>query len=283
MIVRILNPSVPSARFSADRVPETVHGLALWKVMIPIVHSESMAPTLRRGDELELDHADNLRVGDVVLYRYDRLFVCHRIHRIQSSRLFLRGDANAGSFEEVDVGDVVGRVTGLVRRGRRFDIGPYTQATVERAEKDSAWIRAATWSMQSGRSFILRSLNQAAGRSIFKSILRSFLRRLMTIDILKRAPLHSFHGYVTKQRIPLGRLDLLPQCLAALNPDDIVLVVRAGPVYLGTCAFGPWRVHLRPFLRNLTTEVLSESVDVSPASPASPQSVRHAPATIENQ
>jgi len=87
MIARLLSPLTTSTRFSANQLPEAAHGSALWKVITPLVSSESMTPTLQIGDELELEQADNLRVGDVVVYRQDRQFICHRIHRIEGHRL----------------------------------------------------------------------------------------------------------------------------------------------------------------------------------------------------
>src|SRR5689334_5492878 len=99
MIARLLNPSSHSTGFSADRLPDAVHGSVLQEIMAPIVNSESMTPALHKGDVLRLQHADDLQVGDVVVYRQDRLFVCHRIHRIEGHRMFLRGDTNTGPFE----------------------------------------------------------------------------------------------------------------------------------------------------------------------------------------
>lgn len=260
MITRLLSPSTASTCFSADQLPEAVHGSVLWNVIAPVVNSESMTPTLQRGDELELEQPDNLQAGDVVVYRRDRLFICHRIHRIEGYRLFLRGDANTGSFEEVDVRHAVSRVTCLVRRGKRIAVSPYISATVERAGRDSIWVRAATWSVRSGRLLVLRSLNWLTDQPVFKSILRSLLRRLMTIDILKRAPLHSFRGYTARQRVHLDQFDCLHRCLSALNGESIVLVIRVGPLHLGTCTPNPWHIDMRPLFQSITTEVLSESV-----------------------
>lgn len=258
MIARLLSPSTASTGFSADQLPEAVHGSTLWNVMTPVVNSKSMTPTLQIGDELELERPDNLQVGDIVVYRHDRLFICHRIHWIEGDRLFLRGDANTGSFEEVDARHVVGRVTCLVRRGKRIAVSPYTRATIERAGRDSTWVRAVTW--KSGRLLVLRSLNWVADRPVLKNILRSLLRRLMIVDILKRAPLHSFQGYIARERVHFDQFDNLHRCLSALNDERIVLVIRAGPLYLGTCTLNPRHIYMRPLFQRITTEVLCESI-----------------------
>ena len=78
----------------------------------------------------------------------------------------------------------------------------------------------------------------------------------MTIEIMEQAPLHSVQGYIARQRI---HLDDLHRCLSALNNERIVLVIRAGPLYLGTGTPNPWRIDIRPMLQSITSEVLSES------------------------
>jgi hypothetical protein len=45
-----------------------------------------------------------------------------------------------------------------------------------------------------------------------------------------------------------------------LNKNSILFVVRAGPLYLGTCTLHPWHVSMRPLLQGLTTKVLAESI-----------------------
>ncbi len=260
MIARLLSPSTVSTRFSANQLPEAVHGSALWKIVTPVVNSESMIPTLQQGDGLELEPADNLHVGDVVVYRHDRLFICHRIHRIEGHRVFLRGDANVGAFEEADVRHVMGRVTCLVRRGTRIAVGPYSRATVGRVGRDSTWVRASTWGLESGRRFALRFLNSVASLPGVDSMVRRLLRKLMTIEIMERASLQSLEGYVARQRVHLDQLAYCRQYLSPLKKNDIMFVIHAGPVYLGTCTLNPWRFYMRPLLQSITTEILSESI-----------------------
>lgn len=281
MIAR-LSPSTASRCFSANQLPETVHGSALWNVMTPIVHSESMAPTLQIGDELELEQPDNLQVGDVVAYRHDRLFICHRIHWIEGHRLFLSGDANAGSFEEVAVRHVVGRVTCLVRLGKRIAVSPYTRAAVARVRRDTVWVRASAWGLGHGRLLALRFLNSVASLPGVESMVRRILRKLMTIEIMEQAPLHSVQGYIARQRIHLDRLDDLHRCLSALNDERIVLVIRAGPLYLGTGTTNPWRIDMRPLLQSITSEVLSVSAGLFLQTQTPLHSARHS-TTIEKQ
>lgn len=259
MIARLLSPSAESALFSADRLPEAMHALVLQEIMTPIVHSESMTPTLQKGDELRLQDADDLQVGDIVVYRHDRLFVCHRIHRIQGPKLFLRGDTNTGPFEDVDIRQVVGRVEALLRHGTYLAVR-HGLPKGSRTQKDPTWVRTATWSFPLGRARALQFVNWMADRPVMRDSLRHILKRLITIDILEPGSLHSLRGYVARQPVQLTRLDQLQRHLSTLNSDDIILVIRAGPLYFGTCTLDPWNFHVRPLLRILITEILFESI-----------------------
>jgi hypothetical protein len=82
----------------------------------------------------------------------------------------------------------------------------------------------------------------------------------MTIEIMERASLHSLEGYVVRQHVHLDQLAYCRQYLSPLKSNDIVLIVRAGPLYMGTCSLNPWHMSMRPLLQRLTTAVLSESV-----------------------
>ena len=171
MITRLLSPSTTSTRFSAERLPEAVHGLVLQEVMAPIIQSESMAPTIQAGDGLELEDATDLRIGDVVVYRHDRLFICHRIHGIEGHRLFLRGDAATGADEEVDVQQIVGRVDGVFRDGKRLDVRRPRLSPMGRQDDSTRGV-AWTWGSQRARSLILRFMNWIAGVPGIKGISR---------------------------------------------------------------------------------------------------------------
>ncbi|MGC4098784.1 MAG: S26 family signal peptidase [Nitrospira sp.] len=259
MIARLLNPSSHSTRFSVDRLPAAVHESVLQNSMTPIVNSESMTPTLQKGDVLRLQHADNLQVGDVIVYRHDQLFVCHRIHRIDGHRMFLRGDRNTGPFEDVDIRQVVGRVEALFRNGTSIAI-PNSLWKGSHLQKNSTRGRTLPWSFPLGRARALRFVNWVADRWFVRRVLRHMLKGLMTIDILERTSLRSLDGYVARHHIRLDQLDHAEQGAPMLKGDGLVLVIRVGPVLVGTCSLNPWGLHMRPLLRNSTTEVLFESI-----------------------
>lgn len=279
MITRLLSPSPTSTRFSVERLPEAVHRLVLQEVMAPIILSESMAPTIQAGDGLELEDATDLRIGNVVVYRHDRLFICHRIHGIEGHRLFLRGDAATGTDEEIDVQQVVGRVDWIFRDGKRHDLRQ-PRLSLMGMPDESAWGAAWLWSSRRTRALIVRFMNWIAGVPGIKGVLRSILRRLMIITIMERAALQSLEGYVTRDQL---RLDQLTQYLSTFTGSDILLMVHVGPAYCGICIPDPWRMRIRPFLRPLTTALVLEAIGSCRPVQPSLHSIRHSTTTTKNQ
>jgi hypothetical protein len=105
-------------------------------------------------------------------------------------------------------------------------------------------------------------LNSLASLPGIERIVRRILRAGMTIEMMERAPLNAFEGYVARQQICLDQLAYCRQYLSPVKSTDIVLIVRAGPLYLGTCRLNPRHISMRPLLQRLTTAILSESVDL---------------------
>jgi hypothetical protein len=84
-----------------------------------------MWPFLLKEQKLVVKRAlwDDLRRGDLVVYRsFDQTVVCHRLiskkDRAGARRIFCRADTNWRGLEDIAVDQVVGRVVGIVRRGR---------------------------------------------------------------------------------------------------------------------------------------------------------------------
>ncbi len=279
MITRLLSPSLTSTRFSAARLPEAVHKLVLREVMAPIIQSESMAPTIQTGDGLELDDATDLRIGDVVVYRHDRLFICHRIHGIEGHRLFLRGDAATGADEEIDVRQVVGRIDWVFRDGKRLDVRPSRVSPMGK-QNNSAWSVIWAGSSRQARALILRSINWTAGVPGIEGMFRFILRRLMTITIMERVVLQSLDGYVTGARV---HLDQLRHSLSLPTGSDTLLVIHVGPAYMGICTLDPWRMQIRPLLRPFTTALVVEAIASCHQVQRSPHLIRRATTATENQ
>ena len=90
-----------------------------------VAQGNSMRPFIRHGDTLEIEPvaADQLRVGDIVLYATQNGKVaCHRLVAAsktgEGSRLAFRGDASRQREEGIDGECVLGRVA-EVRRGSK--------------------------------------------------------------------------------------------------------------------------------------------------------------------
>ncbi len=93
--------------------------------------SGCMVPTIRPGD-LVLIHpvgARPLAAGDVVAFRRGEQVVVHRLVGVATSGEWqTRGDAEAGEGVPVKGEDVVGRVEGLERGGKRLPLTPWLAA-----------------------------------------------------------------------------------------------------------------------------------------------------------
>lgn len=72
----------------------------------------SMRPTLIAGDELTLESAGEVAVGDVVLFRYMGRHILHRIVAIEGDHYIMRGD-NCISNEIVGREDIVAKLVAV--------------------------------------------------------------------------------------------------------------------------------------------------------------------------
>ncbi len=256
MIVRLFSPLTTDAVFSAAELPEAVHGTVLQDRMVPRVASWSMAPTLQKGDRLELGSADALQAGDIVVFRQDRLLICHRIEQIERQRVYTRGDANDGPPEQISARDVVGRVTAILRDGRRLAV-PSRPHTLDHATRHSTLDRYALWSQERGRSLALQLIESVVALPLAGLGIRSALGNVATIDVMERTPLQSITSYVKRQSFRLCHTDRLQKYLSGLetDPRHITLVIRAGPLDLGTCTLTPWSLQIRPLAAAVGLEI----------------------------
>lgn len=255
MITRLFSPRTPAAVFSADELPEAVHGPVLQDVMIPRVASWSMTPTIQKGDRLELARAEALQTGDVIVYRQDRQFICHRILRIDGPHLYLRGDASNGPSERVSLPDVVGLVTAVLRDGRRLAVISRLRA-VNRSALHPTLDRYVTWTLEQSRGLALRMIECVVALPLVGRVLSSVLGRVITVDMMEQARLHSLTGFVKRCHFPLCRTDRFEKYLSEVKTDlsRITLVIRAGPFRLGTCSFDPWHQKIRSLAKALRVE-----------------------------
>jgi signal peptidase I len=92
------------------------------------VHGTSMLPWVRPGDIALIRQIsiENVRCGDVVLFRRENHLLVHRIVEkrgsLNASRLFSKGDAHPTSDGVVQKQELLGRVMRIYRGGRRIDL-----------------------------------------------------------------------------------------------------------------------------------------------------------------
>jgi hypothetical protein len=93
------------------------------------VRGWSMLPTVWPGDTLVIEQAGSNQVfeGDIVLFSSGRRFVAHRVvaigdgsgaSRVQTLRVQTQGDAVPGPDAPLAAGDVLGRVSFILREGK---------------------------------------------------------------------------------------------------------------------------------------------------------------------
>jgi len=86
----------------------------------------SMLPTIWPGDALvieRIDCHDGVANGDIVLFTAGSRFVAHRVVRADASTIQTQGDAIRQADAPVSHGEVLGRVSSIVRDGKCIDPG----------------------------------------------------------------------------------------------------------------------------------------------------------------
>ncbi len=78
----------------------------------------SMSPTIRVGDNVLLERADNARVGDVVLLDLDGTPVLHRVIDVGEGKVWTAGDGLPRPDAPVTLEHVVARAVARERGGR---------------------------------------------------------------------------------------------------------------------------------------------------------------------
>lgn len=92
-------------------------------VMI-IIRGNSMQPMLRDGRDrvvLRRYEGDEIRVGDVMLFRYRGEYVLHRVVKVDGERILFAGDGNYKRKEQATTKDIVARMVAYVKDGRRVE------------------------------------------------------------------------------------------------------------------------------------------------------------------
>ena len=89
----------------------------------------SMLPAVLPGDTLVIEHIHSGAVspGDIVLFGRDRRFFVHRVvagSQSQSGAVLTRGDALPATDPPVPAGDLLGRVSFILRNGKIYSAAP---------------------------------------------------------------------------------------------------------------------------------------------------------------
>lgn len=94
------------------------------------VHGDSMHPLIRENDTLHVEPVREFHRGDVVLVLAERGLTAHRLIARNGSMLILRGDNAPAADDPIDESRVLGKVTWVLRDGRKFEV---TRSPVARA------------------------------------------------------------------------------------------------------------------------------------------------------
>ena len=233
-MIQSLDTAHLHALFSlVDVVPvedhSVVHHLFSFKVI-----SWSMFPTILKGDVVKIGSADQIRIGDVVVFRQMGALVCHRVTGLGTAgELYTRGDRAQGPGTPIPRHDVVGKVTSITRGGKRAPLGSFQEpcaVTFIRMKVDlfRTAIRHRLVSLAlRGVEFIKRSRLVRDGVALA-------LRRLVRVSVGVRAPVRLVHAYrfAPLRRLHDGHVDVFPtECQIA---DDLIFVAHLGHHPIGT-------------------------------------------------
>lgn len=225
-MIRTLSSNNGRTRFSlldagiAGDLP-TVGHLSALKIV-----SWSMFPTIHKGDVIEVGPAEQIAAGDVVVFYLAGMLICHRVVGISAGDdICTQGDQATGQDPPIRRQDILGKVTAVIRGGRRF---PPTVAP-EASVADVFRMR-----MDLFLSTLQARLHGAALASAAFLKRRAWVRQMATLvlnkyvrfDIGIRAPIRLVQAYrfVHFQEILHG----------SCSSDDLIVMVRLGRYPLGT-------------------------------------------------
>lgn len=73
------------------------------------VKTGSMESTLNIGDNIIVKKVDSYKVGDIVTYKKDNIYVTHRIVKINENKITTRGDANNADDPIFNKKNIIGK------------------------------------------------------------------------------------------------------------------------------------------------------------------------------
>ena len=83
------------------------------------VQGNSMAPFLRDGrDVVTFDKPDNLKIGDIVVFKRADFYIMHRIIEIDGGCISTLGDNLSVPETDIPIENVCGKAVSVVRKGK---------------------------------------------------------------------------------------------------------------------------------------------------------------------
>jgi len=89
------------------------------------ITSGSMWPTLKKGDMVlikGIDGKEEIREGDIIVYRNPKGFTIHRVIRINEDNVITKGDANNISDPPVKYEEIIGKTLSFSQKPLRIPI-----------------------------------------------------------------------------------------------------------------------------------------------------------------
>lgn len=88
-----------------------------------IVKGNSMSPFIKDGESVEVERAERIRIGDVVLLRRKKEFLLHRVIFLSKNFVITKGDKSPFIDPPFERKDIIGRVRreeGIMKIFRTF-------------------------------------------------------------------------------------------------------------------------------------------------------------------
>ena len=218
-----------------------------------VMRGTSMLPLLREPDKVTLAPLqDEVAVGDVVLFRYGKQHILHRIVAIDGDEVTMQGD-NCYGCEHVRRGDIVARLVSVTRRsGKKIEVG------------SAEWQRLSRLSLQrkAARNAGIRWLGRDGRRK-----LRPWY--FAALAFLMWAPLNGvgipLDNYILGLRAdhPLHASVYLPIALFLM---DLAPRRRWWLLWLAACAIGlatEWGQYILPFRKFDINDMVANLIGVS--------------------
>ncbi len=255
-MIQTLAPGHVNALFSlVDVVPgedhSVIHQLFSFKVI-----SWSMFPAILKGDVIEIEPADKIQIGDVVVFRQMGALVCHRVIGLKAAGdLYTSGDQAEGPGTPTPRRDVLGKVTTITRGSKRVPLDSLPElsaASFIRMKGDRLLMEIH----QRLLSLVLRGVEFLKQIPWVRGPLAFALSKLVRVSVGVRAPIRSIQAY---RFVPLRRSTLRNCSAAAWSPagrttDELILVAHLGRYPLGTFDPASGEVRLRRVAAGLGLE-----------------------------